>query len=723
MEKRNIEVRLEDEWDASKNNMPFVDCSSTSRSFWWTCAEGHQWKNSVSNRLKSGQNCPYCAGRKAWAGYNDLGTTHQILAETWNYAKNPGVSPQDVTAKSQKNVWWTCGLGHEFSAVIRNRVKGSRCPYCTNRLVLQGFNDLATLHPEVSQQWHPSKNDSVAPTEVTPHNKESRWWLCDEGHEWLTTSSHRIAGTGCPYCARVKVLPGYNDLSSTHPHIARLWNDDKNEVRPSIILAGSSKKYWWLCESGEHTYECSVDRMTASAHAKLCEQCEVIRKSQSLSVKNLATDFPAIAASWNIDKNEGQSPHNVPSNSRRKAWWICACGHEWSTTIKDRVLAKNFCPQCDGKRQKPHDSNSLAIKFPAIAQEWHPTRNGNILPSMVTYGSSLRVWWLCSQKHEWNTRVDSRTTVMSECPQCQANRFSSKGEQEVYSCLKQILECEIIKNARNVIYPYELDIYIPDLKFAIEFNGVYWHSEASGKNSTYHQRKVDACREKGIELYQIWEDDWITKKAIIMRNIAHKCHVSHTVSRILEIAPMYAEKIGARTLDASEISYQEASQFLDTNHIQGKARGTSYYGLFDSDAKIRSVLVIKRSGKIGEYSIERYASAGTIVGGFTKLLSYAEKNTPGIKQWVTFADQMVSNGSLYENNGFYVDKILLPDYKYLVSGKRVHKFNYRLKRFQNDVTLTYEEGKTEKELAAMNNLWRVWDSGKIRYVKPVEKHI
>src|SRR5690606_23129447 len=134
-----------------------------------------------------------------------------------------------------------------------------------------------------------------------------------------------------------------------------------------------------------------------------------------------------------------------------------------------------------------------------------------------------------------------------------------------------------------------------------------------------------------------------------------------------------------------------------------------YFGLNDDKSRLRAVLVIKKTGKPGELSIERYATAGTVAGGFTKLLRHAEKTLKPCR-WVTFADLSVSDGGLYEKTGFVVDAVLPPDYSYVVQGRRVHKFNYRIARFKKDSQLLYQEGLSERELAELNGLYRVWDS-------------
>jgi len=197
---------------------------------------------------------------------------------------------------------------------------------------------------------------------------------------------------------------------------------------------------------------------------------------------------------------------------------------------------------------------------------------------------------------------------------------------------------------------------------------------------------------------------------------------------VLPGAPaLWVERVGARELTLASVSHKEASAFLEENHIQGSASGAHHCALFDSNARIRALITVKRVGgenaSEGLWSIERYATAGIVPGGFTRLLAFAGRtivsNGGVLKKWVTFADMGISDGGLYAQNGFFIEKTLAPDYRYVVRALRVHKFNYRVNRFRVDPTLQYVDGYTERELAALNGISRIWDAGKERWVKIV----
>ena len=138
-----------------------------------------------------------------------------------------------------------------MTAVIHSRANGRKCPICTNTKVLNGFNDLATTHPQLTKEWHPTKNEKLLPSHVLAGTHKKVWWLCEKGHEWQAEIKSRSIGIGCPICANKKILQGFNDLTTTHPHLLKEWHPTKNiDILPTQISAGSNKKVWWLCEKG-----------------------------------------------------------------------------------------------------------------------------------------------------------------------------------------------------------------------------------------------------------------------------------------------------------------------------------------------------------------------------------------------------------------------------------------------------------------------------------------
>ena len=187
----------------NKDFDPLKTGFASHKKIWWTCEKEHKWQAMISDRVKKDAGCPYCANKKAWKGYNDLASTCPELAAQWHPVKNGALTPEMVTYGSEKNVWWKCGLGHEWKASVGNRAtKEQGCPYCAGRKAWPGFNDLATLEPQLMKEWHPFFNQGIDPRSLRPKSKIRIWWRCPEGHEWETYLFNRTAHqSGCPFCA------------------------------------------------------------------------------------------------------------------------------------------------------------------------------------------------------------------------------------------------------------------------------------------------------------------------------------------------------------------------------------------------------------------------------------------------------------------------------------------------------------------------------------------
>ena len=197
------------QWHPTKNGdlTPDKVFPGTKQKVWWVCEKGHEWQAQINSR-KQGCGCPVCAGRSVLPGENDLGSQFPEIAAQWHPEKNGERAPQNVSAFSNHKAWWICELGHEYETVIAERTDKSKgCPYCAGRRVLPGFNDLATLSPEIAEQWHPELNGDLTPEMVTPGSNKKVWWRCEDGHVWQAYIYSRTGKRthGCPTCAgRVK---------------------------------------------------------------------------------------------------------------------------------------------------------------------------------------------------------------------------------------------------------------------------------------------------------------------------------------------------------------------------------------------------------------------------------------------------------------------------------------------------------------------------------------
>jgi hypothetical protein len=379
------------------------------------------------------------------------------------------------------------------------------------------------------------------------------------------------------------------------------------------------------------------------------------------------------------------------------AKWQCALGHVWETKVTARAVNGTGCAVCGGSRILP-GFNDLATLEPQSALMWH--EDNEKLASEVARRSDYSALWQCSSGHVWRARIADIVDGHG-CPDCASKTFVSRFEQEIADYVAS-LGVETETTVRRFAGISELDIFAPSLNIAVECHGVYWHSERF-KPKGVHAAKREACEALGIRLIQVWEDDWAGRRPIVERMLAHKLGAS-------------AEpRVAARSTTARSVTTAEAREFLEANHIQGFTGATYHMGL-EHDGHLVAVMSLKRTGKPGELRLERYATAAHVLGGQSKLIRHVEKADPSWTHLITFADHEVSDGSLYERTGWVKDGELAPDYKYRVGNRREHKFSYRLARFRADPALKFEESLSERQLAAVNGLDRIWDSGKTRYV-------
>ena len=202
------------------------------------------------------------------------------------------------------------------------------------------------------------------------------------------------------------------------------WDRGANlPLTPAAVSHGSKRKVWWQCTRG-HRWQAAVHTRTGSGTG-----CPVCAGKVPLTGENdLETLYPNLARQWNSSRNGALTPSEVSPGSHRLVWWTCEKGHEWRARVRSRVDGCG-CPVCANREIRPGE-NSLAARFPQLAAQWHPTRNGDLTPDAVAPGTSRRVWWQCGKGHVWLASVVSRTSGGSGCPVC-AGRSVIPGENDL----------------------------------------------------------------------------------------------------------------------------------------------------------------------------------------------------------------------------------------------------------------------------------------------------
>jgi hypothetical protein len=329
-----------------------------------------------------------------------LSATHPELAK-----EADGWDARKVTLGSKGKFNWKCPRGHKYESLLTSRTSKTRpsgCPYCANRRVLKGFNDVASTHPEIAQEangWDPS--DVIAGS----HKKYS--FKCDNNHTYETTIGSRTGkgNSGCPYCANQKVWVGFNDLATTSPDLAK----EADGWDPTTVITGSNKKLSWVCSLG-HRYAAAVSSRMGSAKSNRkgtnCPVC--INQKILIGYNDLSTTHPELSG-----EVEGWDPTTVVAGTSLKRKWRCSKSHVYETGVSLRALRGYGCPVCTNK-QVLVGFNDLKTTDPVIAAsvfEWDP--------ETVTRGSDKKKRWSCEKGHVYEAPPMARTGVgKSGCPYC-----------------------------------------------------------------------------------------------------------------------------------------------------------------------------------------------------------------------------------------------------------------------------------------------------------------
>jgi translation initiation factor IF-1 len=340
---------LAKQWHPTKNKKltPEDITCGTHVKVWWKCNDcNYEWFLSVSSRQNL--DCPKCGRKKGIEKRNknlilkkgSFATNKPDLIKLWNFKKNKTLTPFDVLCNSNKKVWWQCENGHEWETAVSSINNGHNCPYCCGQKSTEE-NCLVNTHPEISKEWHPTKNKDLTPYDVSAGSGKRIWWQCEKGHEWDTFIYNRTKenAIGCPFCLNRKSNID-NSLAICNPDLAKQWHPSKNGILSTdSVVYGSGKKVWWICEFGHEWEARIVDRVTKSYGCPFCS-------NRKLTIENcLETKRPDLAKQWHPNKNGILTPRDVHSSTDIKVWWQCEKGHEWKAQISNRNSGKG-CPKC-----------------------------------------------------------------------------------------------------------------------------------------------------------------------------------------------------------------------------------------------------------------------------------------------------------------------------------------------------------------------------------------
>ena len=399
-------------------------------------------------------------------------------------------------------------------------------------------------------------------------------------------------------------------------------------------------------------------------------------------------------------------------NNKTKVCIICPDHGEFWQIPSDHLNGKG-CPQCAGNVRYNKDT------FVEKAKIIHNDRYDY---SKVQYvNAHTKVCIICPEHGEfWQTPNNHLNG--NGCPLCKNRKIGNVLRDTVEDFIEKSNELNEITNCLKVLLPQqrnreilrnrEIDIYIPLLKLGIEYNGLHWHSERLGKGKNYHLDKLNKCNEQGIRLIQIFEDEWINHREICESKLKQICGLNTN------------PKIYARKCEIREITNKnEAYEFLDKNHIQGRTGFTIALGTYYNNELV-GVMTFKKE-KEGYWDLNRFATDinHQCIGIGGKLFKYFIRNYPFI-EIKSFADRRWTTdptNNLYTKLGFAFDSFVPPTYWYynpkISRIERFHKFGFRKQHLHKQYGLPLTM--TEREMTETLGYTRIWDCGLIKYVYKV----
>lgn len=481
------------EWDNKRNfpKKPSDYRKYSNKKAFWICNKGHSYEARIDSRM-SGTGCPYCSNKKALKGYNDLFTSNPELKDEWDFAKNIGVNPEQLTYGSSKKVWWKCSTcDYSWKTKVFERTKGKGCPCCAGKVVVIGKNDLETTHSYLVKDWDYDRNGKTKPKSVSYGSNAKVYWKCHIcGWEWKAKVNDRSKsnGTGCPNCSNHK------GTSFPQQAIAYYFKKSNVEIKqrekingieldiyiPKLLLGIEYDGYYWHKEVDFNKdivmannnieiihifdgmeklyvsknvvfckYERSYDYLNKTIHQlfflinnkyglALTDDINIERDKNEIyssylycKYNSVIISYPELMEEWDFEKNTKVDLKMFSKGSDEKFWWKCKnCGYIWRASISHRVNGTN-CPLCSNKIVVEGE-NDLTTTDSELSKEWNYEKNGLKKPQQYSCGSGEKVWWKCSVcNYEWQKRIVDRHNGKG-CPVC-AGRKVLKGYNDLFT--------------------------------------------------------------------------------------------------------------------------------------------------------------------------------------------------------------------------------------------------------------------------------------------------
>lgn len=579
----------------------------------------------------------------------------EMHGDRFDYSKSEFVA-------STEKIIVTCRVHGDFPVAPYSHMNGTGCARCSGKA--KKTTELFVAEMKLLRPTFDYSNVVYVNTSTPVHV------ICDKGHSFFPTPNNHQRGFGCPVCYG-------HQKQDQEDFIAECKQVHGNKYDYSKVDYKGSQEYITVICTEHGEFE-----QLASCHkaGQGCSKCA----GRNKITEDIIAEFVEVHG----DKYDYSKVDYV--GSKTDVTIVCREHGDFPQSPNSHLKGRG-CPYCAG------NTRLTTEEFIEKSKVVH----GDLYDySKTIYGQNNRegVIIICKEHGEF-TQAPFDHLEGCGCPRC--HNFGST-EQELRDYVESF-GFNTIKD-RTILEGKEIDVFVPDLNLGFEFNGLFWHSEKRTKQpETRHKHKTDLARSKGVKLIHIYEDDWEHKKDIVKAIIRNALGMSD-------------RKLFARKCVVSTVTPKKANDFMEANHIQGRATGVSVsIGLFYDSMLVSVMQFSKNASNRGEteegaYELVRFSSNVKVVGGASKLFSYFLKSYKP-KEVTSYSDNDVFDGGTYELLGFNHVSDVPADYKIIDGHIRRHKSNYRksmlAKRFPKD----YDPALTEHENCLKLRLYRIYNSG------------
>lgn len=586
--------------------------------------------------------------------------------------------------KANDHIKIICPIHGEFEQSARSHYRRNGCPKCG----LEKSNVSNLMNTDSFLEKYRKKFGEKYDTSLVEYvNSETKVkMICGKHGVFEKTPHSLMKGEGCPQCGR----------ESSVSNRSLKWDDVLKKAIDLYHGKYSYDKFIYKKIHGKGIITCPIHgdfEKTMSKHllGQGCPKCA--RESLSVQIRK-----PLGEVIKECEIVHGGKYSYVLDfeyvNNKSYLHAVCPTHGDFWQEINGHLRGQG-CPKC-GQEAVSNKLRKGKDKFVEEAREVHGDKYS--YDNFEYVNVHTKGFVTCPIHGDFSVMPLNHVKSGSGCPKCVSS--VSKWEKEIYDYISSLgVECE--QSNRSILGGLEIDIYLPKYKIGIECDGLRWHNELF-KDKNYHLDKTNTCREKGVRLIHIFEDEWVKKSEIwksMLRNMLGKS----------------VKKVYARKCELRSVSSKDVREFLDGNHIQGHSNSRINYGLYYNGELVSLMTFglprINLGGKIedGHFELVRFCNKVgiNVIGAASKLFKhFIDENDP--IEVVSYSDKRWSLGNLYEILGFVHSHDSNPNYFYVDNMERINRFRFRKSMLVKE---GYDANKSEHEIMTERGIYRIYDCG------------